>query len=237
MKSLPFFLLLAATATAFAQKSLKPAEFQKQLLAAKDPVLVDVRTTGEFSRGHLEGATLIDIYRQDAKQKLMRLPKNQPIFVYCLTGARSWEAATFLKKQGFSEVYDLSGGIMQWSRAGLPVSKNTAPALQPDWSAEKLKQTIASAQKPVVVNFYAPWCAPCKKMEPAFSLLSKEFGDKVQFHKVDLDRNASLADAEKIGSIPVTRIYAKGKLVVEKSGYLSDDELRRLFEYAAKGAS
>lgn len=225
---------LLSSLSALAQTSLRAAEFNKTFKAAKDPVLVDVRTPGEFSRGFIENATLIDISKSDASQRLLRLPKNQPIFVYCLSGSRSWDAAAFLKKQGYSQVYDLSGGIMSWSRAGLPVSRSTAAVAKPDWTADRLKNTIAATKGPLVVNFYAPWCAPCKQMEPSLTVLSKEFAGKVAFHHIDLDKNAQLADAERIAAIPVTRLYLNGKLISEKSGLIPEPELRKLFETAAK---
>lgn len=225
--------LLLATFALAAQTNLKPQDFQKTLASAKDPVLVDVRTPGEFTRGHLEGATLIDVSQRDAAQKLNRLPKNQPIFVYCLSGSRSADAAYFLKKQGFTNVYNLSGGVMSWNRAGLPMAKTTAAIAKPDWTTERLKSAV-NKPKPVIVNFYAPWCAPCKKMEPGFFSISKDFAASVDLLKIDLDKNAALAETEKVPAIPVTRVYKGGRLIIEKNGFLSDEEIRNLFELAKK---
>ncbi len=234
MKNIFTLFLVLFPFAAGAQTSLRAADFDKSYKSAKDPVLVDVRTPGEFARGFIEKATLIDISKADAQQRLLRLPKDQPIYVYCLSGSRSWDAASYLKKKGYTQVYDLSGGIMSWSRAGLPISRSSAAVAKPDWTSERLKSTISSTKGPVLVNFYAPWCAPCKQMEPSFSALSKEFAGKVVFHHIDLDKNASLADAERIASIPVTRMYVNGKLVTEKSGFIPEAELRKLFETAAK---
>ena len=85
--------------------------------------LLDVRTPGEVAEGHLPGATVIDISDAAFMDKASALPKDKPVYVYCRSGARSARAASQLVKMGFPGVYNLSGGIMGWSRAGLPVER------------------------------------------------------------------------------------------------------------------
>lgn len=85
--------------------------------------VLDVRTPGEVAEGHLPGATVIDISDPAFATKAAALPKDKPVYVYCRSGARSARAAGQLAGMGFPAVYNLSGGILGWGRAGLPVER------------------------------------------------------------------------------------------------------------------
>ncbi len=96
----------------------------KSLIEEKtDLQIVDVRTIGEFKAGHLSNAVLIDYYKSDFKAQLQKLDKNKPIVVYCAIGGRSNSALRILKRLGFKESYDLSGGIQAWMEQKLPIVK------------------------------------------------------------------------------------------------------------------
>ena len=96
---------------------ITPQEYQTGY-AKRDHLLIDVRTPEEFRSGHIAGATNIAL--QNLPQQMATLSKEQPIIVYCRSGARSNSAAQMLAKAGFGNVYDL-GGIMTWQAQGLPV--------------------------------------------------------------------------------------------------------------------
>ena len=74
-------------------------------------VLIDVRTRQEFLEGHLDGAILIPYYEIEYKIKGVVPDKNKTIIVYCKNGGRSQKAYSFLKKLGYSDIYNLKGGI------------------------------------------------------------------------------------------------------------------------------
>ena len=99
-------------------KSLTPQEYQAAY-ATRDHLLVDVRTPEEFASGHIPGA--VNIALQTLPQQMATLPKEQPVVLYCRSGARSREAASMLSQGGFSDIYDL-GGFIEWRAQGLPVS-------------------------------------------------------------------------------------------------------------------
>jgi thioredoxin 1 len=86
--------------------------------------LVDVRTPEEFAGGHLEGAINIDIKSPDFSSRIAsELDKDQPVYVYCRSGGRSASAGEYLAAQGYSEIYDLKGGILSWMDSGKKVVK------------------------------------------------------------------------------------------------------------------
>jgi hydroxyacylglutathione hydrolase len=86
--------------------------------------VLDVRTPSEWDEGHIDGAHHFDLSSLELSLNL--LPFQQPIAVVCKSGARASLAASLLKKNGFSEVMNLKGGIMAWKQAGLPLIKSSA---------------------------------------------------------------------------------------------------------------
>lgn len=84
--------------------------FKEKLTAATNPIILDVRTPSEVASGTLPNATVIDFYSADFKEKVNKLDKEKPVFVYCRSGNRSGQAANMMKEMGFKEIYDLIGG-------------------------------------------------------------------------------------------------------------------------------
>jgi rhodanese-related sulfurtransferase len=120
-------VLLMTVAGFFAQaqsvKKLDPQNFEKKLKETKEPILIDVRTSGEYAQGHLPNAVLIDVNSSDFKSRVGKLDKSKPVFVYCKAGSRSSSAAGVLTDLGFKEIYDLNGGITSWQKANKPIEK------------------------------------------------------------------------------------------------------------------
>lgn len=85
--------------------------------------VLDVRTEAEFRNGHIADALNVPV--SQLKSKLDRLPfdKKQPLVVYCQSGSRSARACALLAKSGFEQVRNLSGGIMAWQGAGMPLAR------------------------------------------------------------------------------------------------------------------
>jgi thioredoxin 1 len=74
------------------------------------------------------------------------------------------------------------------------------------------QQEVVKSERPVVVDFYADWCGPCKIIEPIINQLSREYDGKVKFVKVDTDANQELAVQFGIMSIPTVMFFSKGKV-------------------------
>jgi rhodanese-related sulfurtransferase len=94
---------------------LEPKEFLTKFKATKDAQLLDVRTPEEVAEGALEAAQNINFYDTDFKDKLSKLDKNKPVFVYCRSGGRSGKCAQMCKDMGFKEIYDMKGGWQNYS--------------------------------------------------------------------------------------------------------------------------
>jgi len=125
LSSLAFALLLASVACTQAQQDsiLPVADFEKQVAATKEKVVLDVRTPDEYNRGHLPDAKLMNVNDGNFKQQLSTLQKDKPVYVYCAAGVRSNKAAKIMRQEGFTQVFELKGGLQAWQAAGKPVTK------------------------------------------------------------------------------------------------------------------
>ena len=90
----------------------------------KSAQLIDVRTPEEYSEGYIKHAKNINFYDDNFMEKMSALNKESPVYVYCKLGGRSGKAAKKLKEAGFTKVYDLDGGILQWKEKGKVITQN-----------------------------------------------------------------------------------------------------------------
>ncbi len=102
-------------------KNIDTNEFESMMSSKKDVVVLDVRTPEEVAAGVISGSTHLDIYAPNFKSTLEGMDKTKPVMVYCAVGGRSGQAMKMMKKMGFEEVYNLSGGIRAWQSEGKPV--------------------------------------------------------------------------------------------------------------------
>ncbi|MEX2531403.1 MAG: thioredoxin [Gemmatimonadota bacterium] len=98
-----------------------------------------------------------------------------------------------------------------------------------DASEEEARRELARRQRPVVVDFHATWCGPCRWLEPVLEELSGEFGDSVTFLKVDVDEAPALAGELRIASVPTVVFFRDGEEVGRSLG-LEPARLRVMLE-------
>ena len=115
-------LLISLVSCAGAQNKLEPGEFNTQLSQDSTAVLVDVRTPSEFNEGHLENALNIDWKDDSFETRVKELDRTKTYYLYCRSGRRSAAAASRMNKLGFTRVFDLDGGIIEWKEEGLPTT-------------------------------------------------------------------------------------------------------------------
>lgn len=118
-----FVISCTSAQTQSASMKLSAVQFSEKMKLFPDAPVVDVRTPGEFSQGHLVNALNYDWNGTSFDQQISLLDKSKPVFVYCASGNRSASAAAKMRADGFKEVYELDGGIRAWRAADLPETK------------------------------------------------------------------------------------------------------------------
>ena len=88
--------------------------------------------------------------------------------------------------------------------------------------------SIINDTRPVIVDFHALWCGPCKVQSPILSEIASEFGERVRVIKIDVDQNPGLASKYHIQGVPTVIIFKNGQLVWRQSGVVSKDQLRSI---------
>lgn len=210
-----------------AQEKLSPKKFRLKLLKDTNSMLLDVRTPREVSKSYIKDAVFMNFHDSLFKQKLTTIDKSKTIFVYCAIGVRSHDAAVMLRENGFKEVYDLSGGIINWKLAGLPVEKGKDYDSRKGISKEDFISSIKD--KPLVlVDFYAPWCAPCQVMVPALDSITMSMKDSVNIVKINADENLELMKALHFNNLPYIMIYKNGVSVFRQDGFMSREHMENL---------
>jgi thioredoxin 1 len=224
-------LFLAILINSYAQGQTKTeptklsvTEFSEKINTTKTGIVVDVRTPAEFEKGHVKDAININWNGQDFKEQMAKLDKSKPVFVYCLSGGRSAAAAGEMKKMGFGQVFEMSGGMMQWREKNLPETKMAS--VTKGMSLREYEELLNS-DKLVLVDFYADWCVPCREMKPYLEKISVELADQVKLVRINVDENVALCKTLKIVALPVLKLYKKKEVIWENMGLISEKKVRK----------
>ena len=116
-----FLILLGSVAFGGTARDITSAEAKKIMDRQKNIYLLDVRSPGERKQGYIPGSVFIPI--DEVGSRLVEVPRNRPVIVYCAVGSRSRAVAQGLANMGYPEVYNMRDGIYGWHRNGLPVSQ------------------------------------------------------------------------------------------------------------------
>ena len=210
-------------------KTIPVAEYKKMVDENKDIQLIDVRTPEEFGEDHLSNAVNINFNGNDFNQKINALDKSKKTMIYCLSGGRSGSALDYMSKNGFKEVYNMQGGILQWRAQNYPLSTASSSS---DWKGMTKDEyaKLISGDIPVVIDFNAKWCGPCKQLKPILDQIQAEYAGKIKIIPVDIDENKSLAKSMYVNNIPLLIYHEKGKVILNQEGMLDKEGLVKLFK-------
>ena len=203
-------------------ETIPPKAFAEKIKATPNAQLLDVRTPAEFSGEHIDNAVNVNWNGADFVAKASQYDKSKPVFVYCKVGGRSAQAAEKLSELGFEKIYNLEGGMMKWNSAGLSAPSDKIVGM----CDQEYGEMIQSHPK-VLVNFYADWCAPCKKMQPYVLKMQEELKGKVEIIRLNADENKTMVSELKLDELPVMLLYENGKLLWQHAGFISEDDLKK----------
>ena len=87
---------------------------------------------------------------------------------------------------------------------------------------------IINEDKPILVDFYADWCQPCKMVTPILQTVKKELGDKVKIIKINVDNNPEISNKYGIRSIPTLMLFKNGQLKFNQAGVLPAGDIKKI---------
>ena len=216
------FSTLLFSCTAQTKTSLTADQFEKEITTKENIQILDVRTPGEFFSGHIKNALHADWNdKNEFDRRIAFVDKSKPVYVYCLAGGRSAAAAAKMRKMGYENVFELTGGTNAWRAANKPLE---GMSIEKQMSIEELNSTIGGS-KIVLVDFGADWCPPCKQMEPVLKSLENHNKGKFTLLKVDGGRDQDILKEYKVTALPVFIIFKDGKQVWRKDGIATEKEL------------
>ncbi len=118
------------------------------------------------------------------------------------------------------------------------IAANGPEALVIDSNAEKFGDDVinASSQIPIIVDFWAPWCEPCKKLTPMLENLVQEYKGQVKLVKINIDENQALAQQLRVQSVPMVYAFKDGRPADAFNGALPESQLRQFIEKLTGGS-
>lgn len=202
-----------------AQNAVDIHTFEKGI--SKEVQLLDVRTQEEFNQGHLADAMNADWNEKDEfVRRIEAMDKDQPVYIYCLSGRRSAAAASLLREKGFSQVTEMEGGINAWKQA----DKSLTRVMPFNEISTESYQAMLGSSTLVLVDFGALWCPPCRKMEPVLKEVEKE-NPTITLIRIDAGSQTALMKANQVSEMPTYVLYKEGTEVWRTSGLTEKGEI------------
>ncbi len=99
-----------------------------------------------------------------------------------------------------------------------------------NFESENPKEDIANFSGPMIVDFFATWCGPCKMLSPVLERVHEKYGDSLKILKIDIDKHEELAREYEVMSVPTLFFYLNGEVVSQRSGFISENDLCDIIE-------
>ena len=95
-------------------------------------------------------------------------------------------------------------------------------------TSENFEREVLKSDKPVLIDFWAPWCGPCRMLSPTIAEIAEEYGDKVKVCKVNVDEQGDLASMFRVSSIPLLVVMKNGKVVNSAVGVRPKSQILKM---------
>lgn len=199
---------------------LKASDFEKAIQQPQIQLL-DVRTLEEYKAGHIQNSILGSINDAASYEKALSvLDKNKTVYVYCLAGGRSHNAAEDMLSKGFKQVIELDGGMNAWRKAALNEEKSGSSE---ELSVERFKTELPQTGT-VLICVQSKYCGPCVKMKPVIESIEKE-QSQLKVIKVDGGIDQQVMKSLNVSEIPVFIVMKAGKESFRHTGLIEKADL------------
>ena len=95
---------------------------------------------------------------------------------------------------------------------------------------QNFNEYVSNSNKPVMIDFWASWCGPCRMLAPIFEEIAKDVKDEVMVAKLNVDENAEIASQYHVAAIPTILVFKQGKVTARRTGMMSKEEILQLLE-------
>ena len=113
---------------------------------------------------------------------------------------------------------------MQWNNANLPLVTTNSKPIEAGMTSQQFNDLL-NTDKIVLIDYYAEWCGPCKKMKPYLDEISTEMKDQVVVIRIDVDKNPLIAQEQKIEGIPLLQVYKNKEKTWSNVGLIDKEEV------------
>jgi thioredoxin 1 len=207
-------------------KALPPDDFSMLIQGNKKLQLIDLRTAEEYENAHIKKSFHLDLGREDADSYIDRVyNKSETLFIYCQTGYKSLQSASYFQELGFNRIYVLEGGFENWTNKSKPYTGSSIYRKPLAYLSESNFLEQIKSNRYVLVDFYATWCGPCKKMAPVLEKVDKEL-PQLSLVKIDADKHLTLTEKYEIEEIPTLILFKNGKQVWRQTGIIEESEIK-----------
>jgi thioredoxin len=227
-KVFQIFTLLGFSITVFGQiesKNITPQEFDKLFKTHEGAILIDLRTPKEFAVARLKKAINVDLMMEGFEDFMVKkFSKNSKLFLYSQSEEDAKNASQYLFEIGYKNIWTLKGGFENWILSSKPYISGSQNFTPQNIYTKEIFQKKIRENKYVIVDFYADWCGPCKKMAPIlFDIDNKR--DDVTLFKIDSDQNQTLVREYEITDIPTILIFRYGRQTWRTTGITEAKEI------------
>lgn len=199
--------------------------FVAKIKRQPSPKIIDVRSPEEYAINHVTNAVNVDLATPGYQQQFNAIAKTEPVFIYAINNGRTTKLANELLASGYTQVYELQGGIANWIGSGYAYYSSVKNNI----SLAEFKKLLVD-KTPVLVDFYSRYCGLCKKARPVIDSFQQAYTGKLKVVYIDINDNPDLlAQLTIIHAVPTFVLYNQQNIVWQKTGI---DQLEQLLQTA-----